>query len=462
MHIKVDNDLLRSQILGERFSVVYRIMGDESTALAIAKDICLEQTIEFPEECVPEGAIRDSIFGRIERSEEIEQNEKIEQLGRLEQIGTLDQSLKSELIERINLLVKAKQNMTSEQLESLDRINKICQLINSYPIEEIKQNGKGERNATNSFHVEISYAVETCASEFTQLLNVIFGNISIKPGIRVEKIHLSPSLLRLFQGPRFGIDGLRQVLQVYHRPLLFTALKPLGLSASELARLAYQFAVGGIDIIKDDHGLSDQSFASFTERIKLCTEAVQRANRETGRRTIYVPNITAPAKSLMPRARLAKEIGAGGLLIAPGLVGFGVMKELAEDDSIALPIFSHPAFQGSYVLGDSGISHYALYGQLMRMAGADATIYPNFGGRFSFSQAECNQIVEGTSAEMGHLKSIFPSPGGGINIKSIPLLAEFYGKDVIFLMGGGLFTSGPDLVDNCRRFKKLVEENFAI
>ncbi len=408
MHIKVDNDLLRPQISGERFSVVYRIMGDEATALAIAKDICLEQTVEFPEECVPEGAIRESIFGRIEK---IEENR---------------------------------------------------QLIKNDPIDKIKHNIESERDTAKSFNVEISYAAETCASEFTQLLNVVFGNISIKPGIRVEEILLSPSLLRLFQGPRFGIDGLRQVLQVYHRPLLFTALKPLGLSASELAHLAYQFAIGGIDIIKDDHGLSDQAFAPFAERVKLCTEAVERANRETGGRAIYVPNITAPAKALMPRAKMAKEIGAGGLLIAPGLMGFDIMKELAEDDSIALPVFSHPAFQGSYVLGDFGISHYVLYGQLMRMAGADATIYPNFGGRFSFSQAECHQIIEGTSTGMGHLKSIFPSPGGGINIKSIPLLAEFYGKDVIFLMGGGLFTSGSDLVENCRRFRKLVEETFVL
>jgi Ribulose 1,5-bisphosphate carboxylase, large subunit len=386
MQIKVDNESLRPLISGERFSVIYKILGNETAALGMARDICIEQTIEFPEECVPEGAIRDSIFGRIERMEKDD---------------------------------------TSE-----------------------------------SFLVEISYAVEICASEFTQLLNVIFGNISIKPGIRVEKIQLSPSLFRFFRGPRFGIEGLRQLLQADRRPLLFTALKPLGLSAAELARLAYQFAIGGIDIIKDDHGLSDQTFAPFAERVKLCAEAVQKANRETGRRTIYVPNVTAPAHSLPERARMAKEYGAGGLLIAPGLAGFDAMKELAEDDSIALPVFSHPAFQGSYVLGDSGISHYALYGQLMRMAGADATIYPNFGGRFSFSQAECRQIVKGTSSEMGHLKPIFPSPGGGINIKSISTLAKFYANDVILLMGGGLFTSGPDLVKNCRRFKEVVEKAF--
>ena len=408
MYIEVDNELLRPQLTGERFSVVYRIVGTETAALAVARDICIEQTIEFPEECVTEGAIRDFIFGRIEKMERYRESGK-----------------------------------ENEEPENFNKIIEQCL-----------------KDSSESYLVEISYALEICAAEFTQLLNVIFGNISIKPGIRVEKILLSPSLLGLLRGPRFGRVGLRQILEVPKRPLLFSALKPMGLSARELARLAYQFALGGIDIIKDDHGLSDQKFAPFAERVKLCSEAVHKANQETGRRTIYVPNVTAPARLLLSRAQLAKEYGVGGLLIAPGLVGLDYMKELAEDDSIALPIFSHPAFQGSYVLGDAGISHYALYGQLMRMAGADAVIYPNFGGRFSFSQAECRQIVEGTAVEMGHFKPIFPTPGGGISLKSIPALAEFYGSEVIFLMGGGLFTSGEDLVENCRHFRELVEKTF--
>lgn len=153
-------------------------------------------------------------------------------------------------------------------------------------IESIVASQQGFPNG--SVLVEISYAVETTAWEFTQLLNVIFGNISIKPGIRVEKINLSPSLLRMFKGPRFGREGLRRMLQVSDRPLLFTALKPQGLSAKELAEIAYKFALGGIDIIKDDHGLTNQPFAPFNERVELCTEAVNKANRETGGRAIYV------------------------------------------------------------------------------------------------------------------------------------------------------------------------------
>ncbi|MCX5781054.1 MAG: RuBisCO large subunit C-terminal-like domain-containing protein [Firmicutes bacterium] len=304
----------------------------------------------------------------------------------------------------------------------------------------------------------ISFAVDTAAHELTQLLNVIFGNLSIKPGYRVEEINLPESLLQLFEGPGFGKAGLRKLVNVPQRPLLFTALKPLGLSSEKLAELAYQFARGGIDIIKDDHGLTNQSFAPFEERVRLCAAAVERANSETGQNCIYVANVTAPHDEVMSRAKYAQENGAGGLLLAPGLVGFDTMRALAEDHTISLPVFSHPAFLGTYVLGsDNGISHFALFGQIMRLAGADGTIYPNYGGRFSFSRAECQSIVQGTLTPMGNLKPSFPCPGGGMSIDNIPDMIKVYGADVIFLIGGGLFKHGPNLIDNCKYFRSLVE-----
>lgn len=303
----------------------------------------------------------------------------------------------------------------------------------------------------------ISYPVEASGFELTQLLNLLFGNSSIKPGIRVERVDLPDSLLAHFRGPRFGVAGLREYLGVTDRPLLCTALKPMGLSASELADLAYQFALGGIDIIKDDHGLADQPFSPFAERVARCAEAVAAANRETGRQAIYMPNVTAPADRLLRQAHLAKELGAGGLLVAPGLVGFDGMRMLADDDALALPIMSHPALLGSFVTSpENGMSHYALFGQICRLAGADATVYPNWGGRFAFSRAECASIAAGASEGMGELKPIFPSPGGGMSLERVPELYEVYGRDVILLIGGGLFKKGPDLIANCREFLAMI------
>jgi ribulose-bisphosphate carboxylase large chain len=373
------------KLSGERFSVTYRILGDEAEALAKAKETCLEETVELPDAVVPDGDIRDQIVGRIES------------------FGTA---------------------------------------------------GEGLREAV------ISYAVETAGVELTQLLNVVFGNVSIKPGIRAERLDLPEGLLRVYRGPRFGRQGLRAVMGVSGRPLLCTALKPLGLSPDGFGSLAYRLALGGIDVIKDDHGLADQTFAPFDERVARCVEAVERANRETGMKCIYAPNVTGPSDRVMERTRAARSAGVGAILVSPGLVGLDAMRCLADDERVGLPILSHPTFQGSLVTcPDNGISHFALYGQINRLAGADVAIFPNWGGRFSFSMEECKSIAEGTAMPMGDIRPIFPAPGGGMSLARVPEMLEVYGQDVIFLIGGGLFGHGPDLVDNCRYFRKMVDVN---
>ncbi len=370
-------------VSGNRFSVLYRLDGDETAAHRRARDICLEQTVEIPEALVPDGSIRDHVLGRIE---------------------TL------------------------------------------------------EARPEGGYSARISYAVEVAGGGLTQLLNVLFGNISIKAGIRAEQLDLPETMLRSFKGPRWGRHGVRQRLGVPTRPLLCTALKPLGLSPAGLAGLAYQFALGGIDIIKDDHGLADQCFARFRERVERCAEAVARANRETGGRSIYVPNVTAGFDEISARARFARSHGAGGFLVAPGLTGLDAMRCLADDDGLGLPILAHPAFQGTYVLHpSSGMSHQLLFGQLPRLAGADATIYPNFGGRFGFTKDECLSIVRGTEMDMAPLKPIFPTPGGGMSLDRVPQMLETYGRDVVLLIGGGLMAPGPDLGATCRRFRAMIE-----
>jgi ribulose-bisphosphate carboxylase large chain len=313
----------------------------------------------------------------------------------------------------------------------------------------------------NLFAVEISYADEVSGFELPQLLNVLFGNVSLLPGIRLERIDLTEALLAHFRGPRFGRAGLRRLVRAEERPLLATALKPMGLPPAELARLAGQFALGGIDLIKDDHGLANQPFAPWRERVAACAEAVRDANAHSDGTSLYLPSASGPMEDLFERVLWAKRQGAGGLLVIPGLVGWDTMRALADSDEMGLPIMSHPAFLGGFTDDRRGVAPAVLFGALMRLAGADAVIYPNYGGRFSFSREQCLDIADGTAAPMGRLASIFPVPSGGMTLERVPEMLGTYGHDVILLIGGGLFSAGPSLTDTCRRFRGLVDESFA-
>lgn len=309
------------------------------------------------------------------------------------------------------------------------------------------------------YAARISFATEIIGGELTQLVNVLFGNISIKPGIRLERIELPRAFLRNFRGPRFGRAGLREFLKVPSRPLLCTALKPMGMSVAQLADLAYQLARGGIDIIKDDHGLADQTFAPYHERVVACAQSVARANAETGGSSVYAPNITAPAPWVTERALFAKQNGAGALLICPGITGLDAIRAVADDERIALPILSHPALQGSFIADrTSGISHFCLFGQLNRLAGADAAIFPNAGGRFLFTDDDCRALSAGCEVGMENIAPIFPAPAGGMSLERVPEMRAMYGRDIMFLIGGGLRSHSPDLVANCFHFRALAEK----
>ncbi len=326
-------------------------------------------------------------------------------------------------------------------------------------VEDMRRvwDGLGPQLNPKTWDVTVSYHLDSAAGELTQLLNVVFGNSSLKAGIRVQHIETEDDIWPFLPGPRFGVAGLRERCGVAEKPLLCTALKPMGLPPEGIARLAYGFALGGIDIIKDDHGLSDQPFCPFEARLEACTAAVTRANRESGGNALYAPNVTAPADQLQRRARLAKEAGAGALLYAPGLGGFDGLRLLAEDASIDLPILSHPALLGGFVAHPaSGIAHGALFGELQRMAGADASIFPNYGGRFGFSREECGEIADGCRRPLNGLKPILPSPGGGMTLERLPDMLDLHGEDVLLLIGGDLYRHSDDLAANARRFLAML------
>lgn len=314
-----------------------------------------------------------------------------------------------------------------------------------------------EPESSGAFAAAISFAVETAGAELPQLLNVVFGNASLIPGVRVARVEPPPGGFAWLPGPRFGREGLRALVGAADRPLLCSALKPMGLAPEDLAAMAYQLAVGGIDLIKDDHGLADQACSPFAERVARCAEAVAKANRETGRRSLYIANVTAPSGQALPRALAAASAGAGGLVVSPGLAGWDALRELAAAARPGRPVLCHPALLGTFVADRRhGLAHGLLFGRLPRLAGADAVIFPTFGGRFAFSREDCREIVEGTGEPLGSCRPSFPVAGGGIGLDRLPELREFYGRDVVFLIGSRLRLAGPDLIENCRRFARAA------
>lgn len=309
-------------------------------------------------------------------------------------------------------------------------------------IEALKQSSESTWNATLSFPAAIA------GPGISQFLNVLFGNISIGAGILVTGIdwHALPG----FDGPRFGIPGVRAALGIYGRPVSCTALKPVGSNPAALGKACFQFARGGIDIIKDDHGLANQPMADFAERLKACSIATKRAFEETGMLSRYFPNITADGPELFERFEAAADAGCTGVLVSPHLIGPDRLTALRRHPA-GLMLMAHPAFSGTLTGNPAhGLTHRFLYGELWRALGADFSIYPNTGGRFPYTPEICASINAGCRDTSLPFRTSFPTPGGGINAAKIPHWKTLYGNDTVFLIGGSLY-SNPDGLETASR-----------
>lgn len=305
-------------------------------------------------------------------------------------------------------------------------------------------------DGSNGFHVTISIPSLIASQSPAQFLNVLFGNVSLHEHVTLADFSLSPPLQQLFSGPEFGIPGIRKKLGVWDRPLTCSALKPIGLSPSELAALCSQMAEGGIDIIKDDHYLADHPFCPFEERVHMCHDVVEEISSRLGRKIIYAPHVSGSPDDIKSQIDFAQRLGVGALLVTPMLIGLPLFHEL-KTRHIEVPVLAHPSFGGA-----ARILEPTLYGKLFRIFGADAVIFPNYGGRFSYPESTCLQIAENLRLPFYTFSPAFPVPAGGMKLERVPELVQFFGNDVMLLVGGSLLEAGEALKERTDTFLSAV------
>ncbi|MFP4374913.1 MAG: RuBisCO large subunit C-terminal-like domain-containing protein [Spirochaetaceae bacterium] len=324
-------------------------------------------------------------------------------------------------------------------------------------VEEADIEEGGEDDGGGRYRAKISYEEGSAGSDLPQLINLLNGLTSLLPNLQADRLTLTPELAHRFPGPRFGIAGIRERVGVHDRPLLCTALKPMGLSSESLAKMATDCALGGLDIMKDDHGITDLPYAPFEERVRRIADAVAEANAKSGYRSVFAANVTTGMDQLLDRALFAQEAGAGMLMVAPAIIGFDAMRMLAADPRVELPIMSHPTVSGGYVTGETApFSFYLYYGQMHRLAGADVSIYANYGGRFPIGRADSHAAVAGCRDEFSGCNPILPMIGGGMTVERGGELREEFGIDSGFLVGGRLHSADESLTDRVRRFVETV------
>ncbi|HWQ67771.1 MAG TPA: RuBisCO large subunit C-terminal-like domain-containing protein [Methanospirillum sp.] len=274
-----------------------------------------------------------------------------------------------------------------------------------------------------------------------QYLSVVAGNLfglSRIAAVRLLDMDIPKELIP-YQGPKFGIEGVRRLIGTTERPHVGTIIKPkVGLSPADTAAVAYEAAIGGVDLIKDDETLTDQKFCPLAERLPLVMEQLDRVKSETGRTVLYAVNISTAGDRIVERAQQAADLGANMLMIDVIVCGFDAIRAVAEQPSINLPLHIHRTMHAAITRNrEHGIAMRP-FCRLVRMLGGDQLHTGTVSGKMEHDMRELIGDNRTLTDSWQGLKTVFPVASGGLQPGGVETEIKTLGRDLILQAGGGI------------------------
>jgi len=289
---------------------------------------------------------------------------------------------------------------------------------------------------------------------FSSIAGNIFGMKAVKC-LRLQDIDFPESIIDSFKGPRFGIGGIRKLLRVPDRPLVGTIVKPkVGLSARQHAKVCYEAWVGGLDIVKDDENLTSMKFNRFDDRIRLTLKMRDRAEKETGEKKIYMPNITAETNEMLRRALKVKREGGEYIMVDILTIGWSGLQTVRDfNEELNMVMHAHRAMHATMTKNRRhGISMMAIakasrligvdqlhvgtvnVGKMVGSAGDERPVEHEIESSF-ISENPARHVLE---QDWHKIKPVLAVASGGLHPGSIPKLISIMGRNIVMQFGGGV------------------------
>jgi ribulose-bisphosphate carboxylase large chain len=295
----------------------------------------------------------------------------------------------------------------------------------------------------DGFQTKLRYPYEIFEpGNIPQYLSVIAGNLfglGKLEAVRLLDIEIPRGLDGT--GPKFGIEGVRKLAgtETTRRPHVGTIIKPkVGLTPKDTAEVAYEAAIGGVDLIKDDETLTDQKFCPLIVRLEMVMEALERAKEETGREVLYALNITTGGDRILEVASNAVKAGANMLMVDVLTAGFSAVQCLASDPSINVPIHVHRTMHGALTRNPvHGIAMRPI-AKLVRVCGGDQLHTGTVSGKMGGKAAEILGDNATLTRPAGDLLPVFPVASGGLHPGKVHAEITTLGNEIVLQAGGGI------------------------
>lgn len=304
----------------------------------------------------------------------------------------------------------------------------------------------------------------------TQLLSALAGNVfsmKVIENLRLLDLQFPKKYLDSFQGPTFGIEGVRKYLKIYKRPIIGSIIKPkVGLSAKEQAELTYKIWKNGVDLVKDDENLTDMEFNRFEDRVREVMKLHKKVEQETGEKKVYVFNVTGPADMMLKRAKLVKKYGGKVVMIDLVVAGLDNIQFLRQQN-LGLILHGHRAGHSMFTKNPRHGMSMLVLAKLARLAGIDQLHTGTVVGKMEGTAEEVTEInlemeedwfgVNKETSDWSKIKPVLPIASGGLHPRLIPELVKILGTDIVINFGGGLHGHPDGSIAGARAARQAVD-----
>jgi ribulose-bisphosphate carboxylase large chain len=309
----------------------------------------------------------------------------------------------------------------------------------------------GAKTDSGLYHramIEVSWSVENFGYNLPVLVSTLQGNLyelTQFTGLKLMDLEVPPSYAQHFRGPRFGIEGCRQLTSVFNRPLIGTIIKPsIGLTPEQTAALVQTLAGAGIDFIKDDELLSSSANSPFDKRVDAVMRVINDHAEKTGKKIMYAFNISDDTDAML--RHYEKIVSAGGTcaMVSLNSVGLSGVKKVCDQGQLAI----HGHRNGWGMLNRHPLLgiEFPAYQKLWRLAGVDQIHVNGIRNKFWESDDSVVRSIEACLKPMLGGYSILPVISSGQWGGQAP---ETYRRtktvDLLYMAGGGIMAhpEGP-------------------
>lgn len=294
--------------------------------------------------------------------------------------------------------------------------------------------------------IKVSWSVENFGYNLPVLISTLQGNLyelSQFTGLKLMDIDIPTSFAQHFMGPRFGIEGCRQLTNVYERPLIGTIIKPsIGLSPTQTAALVKTLAEAGIDFVKDDELQSASANSSFEKRVDAVMEVINRHADATGKKVMYAFNISDEIDNMLRRYEYLIKAGGTCAMISINSVGLVGVKKICDQG--VLPIHAHRNGWGMMTRHPLLGIDFKAYQKIWRLAGVNQLHVNGIQNKFWESDDSVVRSIEACRQPLLGGYEVLPVVSSGQWGGQAP---ETYRRtqtvDLLYMAGGGIMAH-PD------------------